>query len=298
MRMLRIRGEERLTVLLFGLGLIGETLDRALRLRFSASVQEYPYDWYDGETRQDQRAAIVATLGDATRIAVVWSGGISGFGSSREEMLAEGEILGELIDWAQRLQTRYQVDFHLISSAGGLFEGQTHCTAASRPRPLRPYGEGKLYQEERLLSAHFRRRHIYRPSSVYGGGRSKRLGLATALAANALTGKTTRIMGNPATLRDYVLSDDIGRFMARRVVNPGPADEIMTMASGRPSSVGEMVELVRAKLALPMLVQFDPHPSNARHMSFLPSSLPFDWQPTALECGIADLVNAVRKRLS
>jgi hypothetical protein len=33
-------------------------------------------------------------------------------------------------------------------------------------------------------------------------------------------------------------------------------------------------------------------------MSFLPSSLPFDWQPTALECGIADLVNAVRKRLS
>lgn len=297
MRLLRIGSEEGLTVLVFGLGLIGEAVDRALRLRSATAMQEFPYDWQDAATRREQRATIAAALGGETRIVIVWSGGISGFGSSREEMIAEGEILGELIAWGEALQRRCPVDFHLTSSAGGLFEGQTHCTAASRPNPLRPYGEGKLRQEERLLCAHLHRRRIYRPSSVYGGGRSRRQGLATVLATNALTGRTTRIVGSPGTLRDYVFSDDIGRFMARRILDPGAGDEVMTVASGRPSSLGEMVELVRARIASPMLVQFDPHPTNARHMSFLPSSLPADWRSTSLECGIADVVNAVRRRL-
>lgn len=297
MKVLRIEGEERPTVLLFGVGLIGEAVERALHLRFGATVQEFPYDWHDARIRHGQWLAIAAALGGKKRIAAVWSGGISGFGSSREEMTAETEIVTELIGWVEELQPRWQVDFHLISSAGGLFEGQTHCTASSRPNPLRPYGESKLWQEELLRAAHFRRRNIYRPSSVYGVGRSKRLGLATMLATNAMTGKTTRIVGNPGTLRDYVLSDDIGRFMAKQIVDPGQRDGVMTMASGRPASVREMVELVRARVAQPVMVQFDPHPSNAQPMSFLPSSLPSGWRSTALESGIADVVNTVHKRL-
>lgn len=297
MRLLHIAGDERPAVLMFGLGLIGGAVDAALRQRFAASAQEFPYDWHDAGSRRTQRAVIAAALAGDKRIAVVWSGGINGFGASRQEMDQEAEIVTELIDWVQELQPRRNVDFHLISSAGGLFEGQTHCSASTTPNPLRPYGESKLKQEQRLLAAEIGRRHIYRPSSVYGVGHSKRLGLATMLASNALTGKTTRIFGNPNTLRDYVLSDDIGRFMAKRIVEPNGTDDIVTMASGRPASVHEMVELVRARVTQPVMLQYDPHPSNAQSMSFLPSSLPADWRPTALASGIANVVDTLRKRL-
>jgi len=298
MKLLHIAGEGGPTILLFGLGLIGGAVEGALRQRFAASAQDFPYDWHDAGLRRTQRATIAAALAGEKRIALVWSGGINGFGASHQDMDAEVEIVAELIDWAQSLQLRRQVDFHLTSSAGGLFEGQTHCSASSTPNPLRPYGESKLSQEERLLAAEIGRRHIYRPSSVYGVGRSKRLGLATMLATNALTGKTTRISGNPNTLRDYVLSDDIGRFMAKRIVDPIGTDDIVTMASCRPASVHEMVELVRARVARPVMLQFDPHPSNAQHMSFLPSFLPPDWQCTALASGIANVVDTLRKRLN
>jgi len=298
MRLLHIAGDEGPTIALFGLGLIGGAVDGALRRRFGASAQDFPYDWHDAGLRRAQRATIAAALAGKKPIAVVWAGGANGFGASAEEMDAEVDIVAELIDWAQSLQRRRPVDFHLTSSAGGLFEGQTHCSASSTPKPLRPYGISKLTQEERLLAADIGRRHIYRPSSVYGVGRSKRLGLATMLATNALTGRTTRISGNPNTLRDYVLSDDIGRFMAGRIMLPSGGDDIVTMASGRPASVYEMVELVRARVARPVLLQFDPHPSNAQHMSFLPSFLPPDWQCTALASGIANVVDTLRERLN
>lgn len=297
MKLLHIAGDENPTILMFGLGLIGGAVDAALRQRFGAGAQDYPYDWHDAGSRRVQRATIAAALAGEKPIAVVWSGGANGFGASAEEMDAEVDIVTELIDWVQSLQLRRHVAFHLISSAGGLFEGQTHCSASSTPNPLRPYGISKLKQEERLLAADIGRRHIYRPSSVYGVGRSKRLGLATMLATNALTGRTTRISGNPNTLRDYVLVDDIGRFMAKRIVDPSGTDDIVTMASGRPASVHEMVELVRARVTRPVMLQFDPHPSNAQHMSFLPSFLPSDWKSTALSSGIANVVDMLRKRL-
>lgn len=297
MRLLRVAGEEGPAIALFGLGLIGGAVDGALRQRFAASARDFPYDWQDAELRRTQRAAIAAALAGERRIAVVWAGGANGFGASHEEMDAEVGIVAELIDWAQSLQRQRQVDFHLTSSAGGLFEGQTHCSASSTPDPQRPYGISKLRQEQRLRVADIGRRHIYRPSSVYGVGRSKRLGLATMLASNALTGRTTRISGNPHTLRDYVLADDIGRFMAKRIVVSNGTDNIVTMASGRPASVHEMVELVRARVARPVMLQYDPHPSNAQHMSYLPSSLPPDWQGTALASGIAHVVDALRQRM-
>lgn len=44
----------------------------------------------------------------------------------------------------------------------------------------------------------------------------------------------------------------------------------------------------------PLLLQFDPHPSNVRDMSFLPSALPADWTATALASGIARIVTVLR----
>lgn len=293
MKLLRHEAEDGPSVLLFGLGLIGGAVDRALRLRCGAGAMHFPYDWRDGPLRVAQRQAILAALPPADRVAVVWTGGQSGFASTDADMARETALVAELVAMAEGLaQAGRQVDFHLMSSAGGLFESQTQCTAASRPHPLRPYGEGKCRQEETLARAiGLGRRCVYRPSSVYGVTRSRRVGLVTALISNAVRGGTTRIFGNPHTLRDYVLADDIGRYMAGRILEPGGAGPVETMllASGRAASVFEVIERIRERMDRPLLLQFDPHPSNVRDMSFLPSALPADWQATSLVSGIAGI---------
>ena len=149
MKVLRVGGNAGPCVLLFGLGLIGGAVDRALRLRFQAGGRDFPYDWQDAGLRQAQRADIAAALPQAGRLAVVWTGGQSGFASSDADMAQETAIVAELIAMAQTLrQAGRPVDFHMMSSAGGLFESQTHCSEHSIPRPLRPYGTGKLMQEQ------------------------------------------------------------------------------------------------------------------------------------------------------
>ena len=306
MKVLRVGGNAGPCVLLFGLGLIGGAVDRALRLRFQAEGRDFPYDWQDAGLRQAQRKDIGAALPQAGRLAVVWTGGQSGFASSDADMAQETAIVAELIAMAETLRHGGRsVDFHMMSSAGGLFESQTHCSELSIPRPLRPYGAGKLMQERALAQAGgLDRRHVYRPSSVYGVTRSKRVGLVTALISNAMQGKTTRIFGNPNTLRDYVLADDIGHYLARRIVDPEPAPDhppgAMTflLASGRSASVFEVIERIRERIERPLLLQFDPHPSNVRDMSFLPSALPADWQPTPLASGISRIVTFLRSGLT
>jgi len=283
-------------ILLFGIGLIGGALERELRVRFKARATDLPYDWNDPDLRRQQRTTILASAGDAERIVVVWTGGRSGFGSTEAEMRQEAAVVGELIGLAERLQPGRTVDFHMLSSAGGLFEGQTHCSSASRSRPLRPYGAGKLAQEAALARASaLDRRCIYRPSSVYGAGRSRRAGLITTLIANALSGRTTRISGNLNTLRDYVLADDIGRYMARTIMErAGPAEQVLLLASGRPASIFEVIERVRERVERPLLLQLDAHPSNVRDMSFLPSALPAGWRAASLVSGISQTVALIR----
>ena len=306
MRVLQVGGTAGPCVLLFGLGLIGGAVDRALRLRFQAGGRDFPYDWNDAGLRQAQRADIGAALPATGRLAVVWTGGQSGFGSTEADMAQETAILAELIAMAGTLRHGDRpVDFHMMSSAGGIFESQTHCSEHSIPQPLRPYGAGKLMQEQALAQAGgLDRCHVYRPSSVYGVTRSKRVGLVTALISNAMQGKTTRIFGNPNTLRDYVLADDIGHYLARRIVDAGPAPDsgprlrTFLLASGRSASVFEVIERIRERIERPLLLQFDPHPSNARDMSFLPSALPGDWQPTPLATGISRIVTFLRSGLT
>ena len=82
MKVLRVGGNAGPCVLLFGLGLIGGAVDRALRLRFQAEGRDFPYDWQDAGLRQAQRKDIGAALPQAGRLAVVWTGAMS-IGQSR-----------------------------------------------------------------------------------------------------------------------------------------------------------------------------------------------------------------------
>lgn len=295
MRLLHVEGPPAISVLLFGVGLIGGAVDRALRQRWAPSVCNLPYDWHDALLRAAQTRQILSSLPPSGRIEIVWTGGGGGFGADENDMQRETAIVEELIALAESLRDRAEVAFHLTSSAGGLFEGQTHCGADTPPAPLRPYGQAKLAQERRLQNSRVARHHIYRPSSVYGVTRSKRVGLVTMLILNAMAGRVTNIFGSPHTLRDYVMADDIGRYIAGNLARAEiPPSGIHCLANGRSASIGEIIGRVREQVAHPVYLQFDSRPSNALDMSFLSSGLPAGWRPTPLGTGISLVAHRLR----
>ena len=70
-------------------------------------------------------------------------------------------------------------------------------------------------------------RLIYRPSSVYGfAGPGTRFGLVAALIHNSIRHRTSRIFGNPHTIRDYVLNADVGNSSANGWTIPSAARNI------------------------------------------------------------------------
>jgi nucleoside-diphosphate-sugar epimerase len=299
-------GGSRHAAALFGVGLLGGAIEEALRGEAQADTAVMPYDWGDAAARAAQLLDIERAILDGAEpegprsIDLIWAGGRSGFGSSVDDMQTEEAIFAQILAFGATLEARAPDaahGFHMISSAGGLFEGVSHCGADTPPRPLRPYGSGKLRQEALVHASGGKAlRRIYRPSSVYGFRPGGRLGLVTALASNALTGRTTRIVGSPHTIRDYVSTEDIGHFVAQEALRRSPgADLTFLLASGRPAAMCEMIALVEQAVQARTLLQYDPNPSNALNMSFRPSALPRRWRPTALETGIRRTVSQVRR---
>ena len=288
--------------LVFGSGLIGGPIVRSLQRAGTASVRRMDWTWSRhgaGEAATVEAAAREALAArEGARLTIVWAAGRSGFGSEAAAMGDELASFRAVLATARRIGADLPLEqrgFVHVSSAGGLFEGQVACGRAAESAPLRPYGEGKLAQE-RLVRADdsLGRRHILRPSSVYGYARGARKGLIATLIAAAVRSRPATIMGALTTQRDYVYAPDIGRFIAARVLNPDPASdpadalvETSLLASGRPTAIFEIIRLIEWRFDAPLLLQIDPRPENARDNTFLLSGLPAGFRPTRLVEGVA-----------
>ncbi|SMD03294.1 NAD-dependent epimerase/dehydratase family protein [Primorskyibacter flagellatus] len=291
----------------FGTGLIGRTAIDALRRNLDCvRLHHMQWDWSSDTSGQARQ--IAQTVRNALDphedavFATIWAAGHSGFGTDPAGMQTELAALEDVMNLVQKIGATLPPNrrcFIHTSSAGGLFEGQTACGANTKPVPLRPYGEGKLAQEACVRNSDaLGRRHILRPSSVYGYVPGARRGLFTVLVATALQGKTARIMGAMNTLRDYIFADDIGRFISDLVCNhaSNPISNAVSttlLASGRPAAIYEVINVVKACVGRPLFIKIDPHPENARHNTFLRTALPRDFKPTGLHEGIALTVGAV-----
>ena len=293
-------------VAVFGGGLVGGAIVDALVARHGAVVRPFPYEWTNDAVRQDNTSHIRQAIRDSvetgrtSRVVFVWAAGRSGFGSDEVAMRTEGALLAEIValcDGLCRDCPGVEFAFHLTSSAGGIFEGATNCGADTPPAPCRPYGFGKLAQEAQMRAlAETMDVVIYRPSSVYGYRPKARLGLISALIRNALKGQVTRISGRSDTLRDFVLADDIGRFVAQRALAPETkATQTFLLASGRPTALFQIFERVQTILAAPVFLGYDPAPTNTANMCFSMSALPKDWHPTALETGMVAVARDIRQ---
>jgi len=284
-------------IALFGAGLVGRAVIGALRRLGGATFVELPLHWNDASRRAVDLLGLTNALlarRDITGIQaldIVWAAGKAGFGAGPDELAREMESFKDVLNWTEAspsLLPGARASFHLLSSAGGLFEGQRFVDLASPPQPSRPYGAAKLEQEGLVgrVSAGIMT-YIYRPSSIYGfsgdGGRS---GLINTLILNAKRQSVSRIFGGPDTVRDYVLVTDIAAFIAARIIRPAMQSQTYLLASGKPASVSEIVRVVSEVIGKPLYLKLDVQPSNASHITFRPSALPAGWRPIDLETGI------------
>lgn len=279
-------------VALFGVGTVGSAVSRDLVDRGWHVAQEIPIAWESDSGRHRSLVECASSLMSLRRLrgdgvcSFVWSAGRAGFAAGRDqveqELLAFQDVLDLFCDVVPKLYSRSQ--WHHVSSAGGLFEGQRLVEASSRPNPLRPYGELKLRQESALQVLADSQRKVYRLSSVFGAARrGQRCGLIPTMARNGVLGRNTQIVGRPDTLRDFAWTEDVARFIAQEIAevrNHPP--HVFLMASGRPVSISEVQRQVEKSLRRRLYVNYS-DPRNGSDITFSERAIPEDFRRTNLD---------------
>ncbi|MDQ3621401.1 MAG: NAD-dependent epimerase/dehydratase family protein [Verrucomicrobiota bacterium] len=282
---------ERNMVVLFGAGLIGSAVRDALIERGGFTVTRLPFTWGQTITVDQEVQRISAFLirsltadsgslsGTNGRISqrtlrFFWSAGKAGFAANdaqtESELLDFRRVLNLAEDLAGRLPD-VKTAFYLVSSAGGLFEGQQQVGNDAIPIPRRPYGRLKLTQEQMLgAAAKDIAKFIYRPSSVYGDIEpGVRLGLIPTLIADGVSRSVSTIFGDLSTLRDYVMARAIGYFLAEVLMRPADAADaaVAFLAAAKPSSIYEVKIIIERIIGRKLYLTFEAH-SNALDNSF------------------------------
>ena len=263
-------------VLVFGVGLIGSSLVSHLQGVPEASGERMAWSWTDAGQRALQANLILQKASPdraASRLSVVWSAGAGGFNSPPGVLENEFEAFSDALNLTRALADQKdwaRATFHLVSSAGGLFEGVRFVGADTLPTGTRGYALSKLRQEEEAearLPASIGL-HVYRPSSVYGYQRGGRVNLVSALVQNGYRHQTTTIFGRTNTLRDFIHVSDVGRKISDEVMHAREGRSCQILASGKPSSMLEVIQTVEAVIGKRLLLKFDTSPSNALDNSF------------------------------
>ena len=294
-------------IMVFGVGLIGTPLCEMIVKTGGYRAYLVPYKWDFPEDAEGDREHLHARLRQiieeaanpgGTVISVVWSAGKSGFGAGPQETANELISYKGVLGIVQRVLKEFPFItclFHLVSSAGGLFEGARIVSSGTHPKPMRHYGNLKLTQEQILKQCEsIPFKHIYRPTSVYGYyGEGKRMGLISALVLGGIQNRVSTIYGTMNTLRDYVFSRDIAVYIARKLFarqdQDGPI--IHHLATGKPSSVFEIQQIIERSLGKKLLLQFqsDDDIKNISDVSIHPDLLPDDWVSVDIRTGIGYL---------
>jgi len=289
----------------FGVGLIGVHLVRNLYQYQYKKSHTLPFSWLDASQRKKEKTDILyclrhllkkvsaTAMHDANfpcRIDFVWSAGKGGFGMRQSDTLPEMDSFSEVMEMANVVLSENpscQVRFHMLSSAGGLFEGQRNVKSTSQPAPKRPYGFLKLAQEKILRDCDGLIQFIYRPTSVYGfAGLNHRLGLIPTLLWNGSKNKVSTIFGAPETLRDYLWADDVGAFIARMIASKASSSNHFILASGKPSALFEIFNHIEKMLNKRLFCHYIKSGGNAEHNTFSMKTHPVGWNPLDLETGI------------
>jgi len=288
------------TVLIFGVGLIGSAIRSAL-IQKKLYIEEYvPFSWTNIEN-QKLSAKVIETksfesfiINNTDNIIAIWSAGKAGFQSSQKEISLEILAFSTVLQIIDNLSNRFPVPklgFYLISSAGGLFEGQRYIQPDSPLTIKRPYGNLKKIQEEMLYNFNkINEKRIFRLSSVYGNISNKmRMGLIPVLIYNGIMQKVTRIVGHSSTLRDFIWSNDVGKYIANMIMSNRPSSNVAStiiLSSGKPSSIYEIQQIIEEIIGRKIYISLSLTPTNAEDITYSHSTLPNNWLSSDMKFSI------------
>jgi UDP-glucose 4-epimerase len=115
------------------------------------------------------------------------------------------------------------------------------------PRPVSPYGAGKLASEG-YCSAYFGSFGLetvaLRFGNVYGPGSGHKESVIAKLLRQALAGEVLEIYGDGGQSRDFVFIDDIVEALLRACECPGLGGELLHIATEREHTINEVVEII------------------------------------------------------
>lgn len=296
-------------LLVFGVGLIGRPIIQEYRRKSFSSVQKFPFDWEDIETRSkhevDILAWISASLKKASvgRLDIVWAAGKVGFSCTSKAANDELTAFHDVISMVSRIQQILNPEsacFHMVSSAGALFEGQRFVGRSSCPNPRSEYGHLK-FEQERILRSRLRDSffiRIYRPSTVYGLVLEKnRRGLIAVLLACAHNGQFAELYGGVGVIRDYVLSDDVARFIVSNIMAGSVISDSSMLVSGKPTSMYEVIQAVQEVTGKALYIGIHHAQHNDSNNSYQTSIFPKNWRPTGFRIGLQTTYSQAKEHL-
>lgn len=187
--------------------------------------------------------------------------------------------------------------FLLASSAGGIYSGASNppFDAATPPRPVGPYGELKLAQENvvREQLGGIVDVTVARLANLYGPGQdlAKLQGLISRLALSAVTRDPLTMFVPLDTLRDYIYVDDASRLALHWLTTINSGSHIRVIASGQPTSLGQLISLMQDITHSRIPVAYGLHPSaalQAPDLRLVPDSDAETkrWTPMPLPAGV------------
>jgi len=289
----------------FGLGLVGSAIRDSLQNRFTITHEQHVTIEWDNLEIDSYFTSLVNLIKDHIETknirdystTVILSSGKIGFGSTLDQVEHEISLFSRLVELLEHLVDSKVLHKNskiiLISSAGGLFEGQVNVNHTSQVKPKRPYGVAKLEMEKILINHdYFNNYHILRLSSVYSSKSIKnRLGLIAVLVSNGIKNNYTSIYGNMDTIRDYIYDEDIGDYIGL-IVFSEPTQSIEFIVSGVPTSIFQLKIMVERILGKKIYMQIKDS-VNAENITFDSAVKPIGLSITDLEVSTRKLYNTL-----
>ncbi len=266
-----------------GLGLIGRSITQSLSKRRELQIIGHNQDpdfWSVPGSLLDLLKERLAQL-DSADIEIIWCAGKAGFAASSSETDKE---LAFFKDCILALSTKYgsRLCVNFVSSAGALYEQNN--------AKLTPYGELKQ-QQELCLKEHTVRHRLFRVGTVYDApAQGVRLGLIAKMIKDAQLGLATTLYASAHTRRDFLLVDDVGRYIVRKLLS-NTEDASCVLVSGRAVSLHTLVLMLEKILKRKVKVNFMTSTFNDSDFLYAPSVLPADFTITSLEEGLRLAVN-------
>ena len=257
-------------------GLLGSAVVRTARERGDTLLFSSDVPWSDSQgtvqaIRTDAlKLSELISSKSAQKWGIVWAAGRATTASDEQQLNSELATFRSCLGVINtELQGKRGGTFALASSAGGVYAGSENppFSSKSEPRPLGGYGQLKLQQEiaaRELLDPNINVL-IARIANLYGPGQdlSKLQGLISRLALTSVTKEPLTMFVPLDTLRDYITADDAAARLLHWLTMSQEQLEIRVIASGRATSLGYLINLVKDITRTPTPIAYGMHSSAA-----------------------------------